>query len=238
MPLPAVLGAASSGLSILGGIYNLFQGSAEERRRRRELRRQELLDRADQAAWDRRYGRVQDEMGDFYSGTEGGAGRASRMDSELLVAEPGLRAGSSGMAGEITGARAGMQRSLSRRGITGPAAAAGLAELETGIANAQRTARLGAVERARGERAAWAQGGGQRPVGRAGTMRELYAQNQVQGDLSGIQTGLQELAFLASPNDVPGRQPAGSVVGLDRMTDEELLMELRRRRQGGGWPLT
>lgn len=196
MPLPAVLAGAGSVASIFGAFSNLASGYQEERRRRDALRRQELLDRAGQAEYDRRYGRTLDELGDFYSGSEGGAGRASRMDTELRIAEPGLREGSSGQAGEQTGARAGMSRSLARRGVQGPAAVAGLAELEIGLADSARRRVLAGQEGARRERVAWAGQAGPRPQGRAQGLQELYAQNPVQGDLGPIQSGLQELALL------------------------------------------
>lgn len=220
MPLPAAaaLGAASSGISIFSGLSNLFAGFSEERRRRAALRRQELLDRAERAQYERRFGRVQDEIGDFYSGTEGGAGRLSRLSSELDVATPGLRAGSREAAGQIGGARQSMARSLARRGVAGPAATSAVAGLETNIADVLASRRLGAVEQARGARERYALSAGPAPQGRAAAMREMFASNPVQVDLGGIQTGMQELALLDD--------------WIGRVSDEALLEELRRRRGG------
>jgi hypothetical protein len=222
MPAAAVLSGISSGISILGGLNNLFSGWQEDERRRRALERQRLLDQAATDQYEHRFGRVQDELGDFYSGTEGGAGRASRMDSELRVAEPGLRAGAGAQARTQSGARVALNRSLARRGVNGPAANYAQVELEAGLSDMAARRRLGAVEGARRERVNYAASGGAPPQGRAAALELGYAQSPVMGDASGIQAGLQELALLNQGGSTGG--------GLGGLSEEALIQELLRRR--------
>ena len=231
MPLPLILAAGASLFEIGSGVYNMYQGRRQERdARRREdeyqrqlaERNQQMLDLAreqdrrdqflqeqERLRYDRLYGRVQDELSDLYSGTEGGAGKLSRVNAEQRIAAGTLRSLEGDTRRTEQNVRTAVGQSLASRGLRGAAASGTLAELETDLASRRAEIAAGAVEGARRERAAFAFA---EPRPRetvpsrelsvlAGTGPERFQIPSATVDASGIVSGADSLALLAGGED-------------------------------------
>lgn len=196
-----LLAAGASLFDIGMGIRNAGEAQRAEREARR--RRDELLrlaqaqDAAEAQRYDRIYGRVQDEVSDYLSGTEGGAGRLNRIGSEQRMAAGTLRALEGDTARTETARRTAVDRSLAARGVTGGAAATALSELETDIAARRSEIAAGAVEGARSQRMQFALSAPQRVGGNElAALSQTATPFQAQADARGVGEGLEYLSLL------------------------------------------
>lgn len=190
-----VLAAAASLLDIGTGLLNIGDAYARARQKRAALRRMRLLEEQANAWQEQIYGRTLDELGDYFGGREGGAGQLSRISTEQRIGEGMLRGESGAVARSIQGRRQTVNRSLARRGVSGGAVATTLAQLETDISSEATARGLDAMNSARGQRVAFAQGY-RGPTSRAAELEAGLVGQGISADARGIGQGLESLALL------------------------------------------